>query len=46
LHSGSGRTVGDPAKAMRDGDDPMSIFERLTKKTAEDLWKVFIAANP
>jgi len=77
LHSGSGRTVVDPAKAkytdsyrttakwlawvsrkydmrlvpcldkaMRDGDDPMPLFEKLTNKTPDDLWKEFIAANP
>lgn len=30
-------------KAMRDREDPMPIFEKLTGKTAPDLWKEFVA---
>lgn len=33
-------------KAMRDREDPMPIFEKLTGKNPDDLWKEFLAGNP
>ena len=30
-------------KAMRDREDPMPLFEKVTGKNADDLWKEFVA---
>lgn len=30
-------------KAMRDGEDPIPLFEKVTGKSADDLWKEFVA---
>lgn len=32
--------------ALRKGDDPMPIFEKFTKKKADELWKEFIDSKP
>lgn len=31
---------------LRKGDDPMPIFEKFTKKKADELWKEFIDSKP
>jgi len=33
-------------REMRKGKDPNPIFEKMTGKTAEDLWKEFVASLP
>lgn len=33
-------------RELRKGADPMPVFEKLTKKNADELWKEFIASKP